>query len=100
MTLRHIVSWKLNGETLDERNSQAERMRVVLEPLDGLVPQVRALSLHRNEMYEGSNYDLTLIVDFDDAEALEQYMVHPEHQSVVAEIKNFVSGRAVTDFTI
>lgn len=70
MTLRHIVSWKLGGATLEERNEQAERVRVLLESLPAKISQIRSLSVHRNELHEGSNFDLTLIADFDDADAL------------------------------
>ena len=100
MTLRHIVSWKLGGATLDERNAQAERIRAVLETLPERIPQIRALSVHRNELHDGSNFDLTLIADFDDAEGLAEYAVHPEHQPAVELISELAVGRVATDFTV
>ncbi len=100
MTLRHIVSWKLKGETLEERNAQAERVRAILEPLIDTIPQIRALSLHRDELNDGVNFDLTLIADFDDVQALKEYAVHPEHLPAVALLKELAVARAGTDFTV
>ena len=100
MTLRHIVSWKFAGETRDERDAQAARAVDLIEPLRERVASVRALTLHRNELFDGANYDLTLIADFDDAEGLAAYAQHPEHLPVVDYMKTVTSARAATDFTI
>lgn len=100
MTLRHIVSWKLNGETLEERDAQVARATEALEALPAKVSQIRALSVHKNELNEGTNFDLTLIVDLDDEQALREYAVHPEHLLVVDLMKQIVAVRAVTDFTV
>lgn len=100
MTLRHIVSWKLNGETLAARNGQAAKIAEALETLPALIPEIRALSVHRNELFDGANYDVTLIADFDDAEGLAVYADHPEHLPVVDMIKGMVSGRVAVDFTV
>jgi len=100
MTLRHIVSWKLNGATREERDVQAERAIAALVPLRESVPTVRALSVHRNELFDGANFDLTLVADFDHAEGLEVYASHPTHLPVVALMQEITAGRAATDFTL
>lgn len=100
MTLRHIVSWKLNGETLADRNAQAVQATQALEALRDRIPEVRALNVHRNALHEGANFDLTLIADFDDAEGLAVYADHPEHVPVVEMIKGMVSERVAVDFTV
>lgn len=100
MTLRHIVSWKLNGETLAARNGQAAKIAEALKALPERIPEIRALSVHRNELFDGANYDVTLIADFDDTEGLAVYAEHPEHLPVVDMIKGMVSGRVAVDFTV
>lgn len=100
MTLRHIVSWKLNGETLADRDAQAEEATAAILPLRESVPSVRALSLHRNELFDGANFDLTLIADFDDADGLAAYASHPEHLPVIDLMKRITAGRTATDFTL
>lgn len=100
MTLRHIVSWKLGGETREERDAQAAEIAAALTPLAELVPSVRALAVHRNELFDGDNYDLTLIADFDDAEGLAAYAVHPDHVAAGSVVKLHAVARVATDFTL
>lgn len=100
MTLRHLVTWKLNGETKAERDAQAAQAIALLEPLRESVPSVRALSVHRNELKDGDNFDLVLVVDFDDEAGLQQYAQHPEHQPVLAFMPTIASARAAADFTV
>ncbi|PII85864.1 hypothetical protein BMH32_14325 [Leucobacter sp. OLJS4] len=100
MTLRHVVSWKLNGETREERDEQAARAIAAIEPLRESVPTVRALDVRRNELFDGDNFDVTLIADFDDADGLAVYAGHPEHLPVVALMKQITAARAASDFTV
>lgn len=100
MTLRHIVTWKLSGETVAERDAQANEIRGMLEPLLESVPSVRALTVHRNSVNHEDNWDVTLVSDFDDADGLEAYAVHPEHVAAVGVVKPLTVARASVDFTI
>ncbi|GAB2556906.1 Dabb family protein [Leucobacter ruminantium] len=100
MTLRHIVSWKLSGETREQRDAQAGEIADALLRLNGVVPSVRALDVRRNELFDGDNYDVTLIADFDDADGLAAYASHPEHLVAVDVVKRYAIGRVATDFTV
>ncbi len=100
MTLRHIVSWKFIGETPEERGAHAAEAAAAIAPLRDSVPSVRSLSLHRNELFDGENFDLTLIADFDDADGLAAYASHPEHLPVIDFMKRITAGRTATDFTV
>lgn len=100
MTLRHVVTWKLSGESREARDAQAAEISAALSPLAGIVPTVRALAVHRNELFDGDNWDVTLIADFDDAEGLAAYAIHPEHLVAVDVVKRHAVGRVATDFTV
>lgn len=100
MTLRHVVAWKLSGETREARDAQAAEIIAALSPLIDTVPSLRALGVHRNELFDGDNWDVTLIADFDDAAGLEAYAVHPEHVAAGAVVKRHAVGRVATDFTL
>lgn len=100
MTLRHMVMWKLNGATSEERNEQAEAITAALLPLRESVPSVRALEVHRNALFDGTNYDLVLVSDFDDAEGLAEYATHPDHVAVIDIVKPRTAARAAVDFTL
>ena len=100
MTLRHIVSWKLSGDTRDARDTQAAEIIAALEALPALVPTLNALTAHRNELFDGDNYDVTLIADFDDEAGLAAYVVHPDHVVAGAVIGRHAIARVATDFTL
>lgn len=101
MTLRHIVTWQLSGATRAERDAQAAEIEAALSPLSERVPSVLALQLHRNELFDaddgGTNWDLTLVADFEDADGLAAYVSHPEHVAAGEVIKRHATGRVATD---
>ena len=100
--IRHIVMFKFfdeaNGCTKQENVQKAKAM---LEALQGVVP-----TLLRSEVKTGadgsapSNYDLVLIADYADMDALNAYIVHPEHKKVGEFMKLVRESRACVDFEI
>lgn len=100
MTLRHIVSWKFSGETKEQRDAQAAGAIEVLAPLPEKISSVRAFSLHRNELFDGANFDLMLIADFDDEAGLEFYAKHPDHQPALQYMPTVAAARSAMDFTV
>lgn len=98
MTLRHIVSWKLNGETKEERDVQAAKATAILTSLPAKIEQIRELNVYRNDLFDGDNFDLVLVADFDDAEGLAEYAAHSDHLPAIAYMKQATSGRAAVDF--
>lgn len=98
MTVRHVVSWKLAAEDPEERAAQAAEVARRLNALDGVVPQLLAISAGANMAYPDANWDVTLVADFDSIEALEEYQVHPAHEEVVAYVRSVVAGRVAVDF--
>lgn len=100
MTVRHIVSWKMNGETAADRARQAEEIRVELVKLRETVPGILALDVRLNEFNAEVNWDLVLVSDHVDSEALDAYAVHPEHLKVVAIVKERAAGRAGVDYEL
>lgn len=98
MTLRHIVSWKMNGEDAAERAEQAAGLRDRLLALPPIVPEIRSMQVGVNDAGPADNFDVVLIADFDDDDALGRYQVHPEHQKVVAYVRSVTAGRSAVDF--
>ncbi|KAA0959908.1 Dabb family protein [Microbacterium sp. ANT_H45B] len=98
--IRHIVSWKLAAEDADLRAEQAADVARRLNALDGVVPQLRAISTGANVAYPDTNWDVTLVADFDSIAALEEYQVHPAHEEVVAYVRSVVAARAAVDIEI
>lgn len=100
MALRHLVFWKLNGSSDEERDEQARAIKTALEGLNGRIPNMTELTIHRNCAFHGSNWDIALVSEFTDLAALEAYQEHPEHIAVVDEVKKRVSDRAAIDYAV
>lgn len=100
MTLRHVVSWKLAESDASVRAQQAERIRSGLASLPALVREIRALEVGVDDGSSPRNWDVVLIADYDDEDALRRYAQHPEHVKVAEYIRSVVSERSSVDFTV
>ncbi|MBS0023154.1 Dabb family protein [Microbacterium paraoxydans] len=100
MTIRHVVAWKLAAEDAATRADQAAEVARRLNALDGVVPQLRSIWAGANDVYPDTNWDVTLVAEFESVEALEQYQVHPAHEEVAGYIRSVVSGRVAVDVEV
>ena len=100
MTVRHIVSWKMSGETASDRARQAQEVVDALTPLRDLVPGVVALNVHVNEYNADANWDVVLVSDHEDRAALDVYATHPDHLAAAAQVKARATARAGVDFEV
>lgn len=100
MTVRHVVSWTLASEDAAERRAQAIEVARRLNALEGVVPQLLSISAGANMAYPDTNWDVTLVADFDSIDALEEYQVHPAHEEVVAYVRSVVASRVAVDFEV
>ena len=92
--IKHIVMWNL----LDA--SQAPRFKTELESCKGLVPGMREFEIGIRTDGLEANHDVVLNSSFDDAAALEAYIVHPHHKKVSAFLGTLRESRAVLDYEI
>lgn len=98
--IRHIVCWKLTATDAATKSEHAAEIKRLMEELPALIPGVRALEVGVNVLFPEVNWDVVLVADFDDAEALERYSVHPEHQRVGKYIGEVRSDRVAVDFEV
>jgi antibiotic biosynthesis monooxygenase (ABM) superfamily enzyme len=93
----HIVLWKL----LDSAGGRTkiENARIIKEKLESLVGVVPGLISARVGINpEGGEYDVALISEFTDMEALKAYDTHPEHLKVREFVKKVRKSRTSFDF--
>ena len=99
--IQHVVLWKLaddaQGRSKDEIITQ---MRVQLSLLPALIPEIRSLSVVRNENPTDKNMDVALITSFDSLEDLSVYVTHPEHVKVGEFIASVVCARSAIDYQV
>lgn len=98
MSIRHIVLWKLAADDADTRALHAEQIEEHLLSLRGTISEIEHLEVGRNVAYPQANWDVALVSEFADVDALERYQVHPAHQEVAAFVRSVVSERASIDF--
>jgi hypothetical protein len=98
MTIRHVVSWKLATTDPAERAEQAAAIKRGLESLPPSIPEILALEVGINALNPEANFDVVLISDFEDEDAVARYVAHPDHEEVAKYIKSVVGGRSAVDF--
>ena len=98
MSIRHIGLWKLAADDADTRALHAEQIEEHLLSLRGTISEIEHLEVGRNVAYPQANWDVALVSEFADVDALERYQVHPAHQEVAAFVRSVVSERASIDF--
>jgi hypothetical protein len=100
MTIRHVVSWKLASTEPAERAEQAAAIKSGLEGLPASIPEILSLQVGVNILNPGSNFDVVLISDFGDEDAIGRYVAHPEHEKVASYIRSVVESRSAVDFEV
>lgn len=96
----HIVMWKLK-ETAEGRTA-AENAYIMKEMLEGLpvhITQLRTLHVSTDVFAATQETDVVLYTEFDSAEDLQAYQIHPEHKKCVAFVSAVVAERRVVDYT-
>ncbi len=100
--LRHIVLFRFKEEA--QGKSKAENVaatRAMLEALPAKIDLIKNSLVYVNK--DGSNpenADLILISDFESQEALDAYIVHPDHKAVGAFMRPLRESRAAIDFIV
>jgi hypothetical protein len=98
VSIRHIVLWKLAADDADTRALHAEQIAERLLALKGVVTEIDHIEVGRNVAYPQSNWDVALVSEFADVEALERYQVHPAHQEAAGFIRSVVAERSSVDY--
>jgi len=92
--------WNLKDEA--EGNSKDQNKQIfkqMLLNLVGVVPEIGLFEVGaKGELSPADTNDLVLISEFKTWEDLKSYVVHPEHQKVVAFAKLVVSSRSAVDY--
>lgn len=96
--VKHVVAWNYaEGFTAQENRSNAEIMKKELENLKDLIPGIISINLYINPI-SSSDSDLLLDSVFESEEALQAYIVHPEHVRVGTNyVKPVVTNRRCID---
>ena len=96
--VRHLVMFRLKDKP--ERQENAQKLKEALEALEESIPEVKSIETGLNINEKSTAYDLVLISDFDNEDALERYRLHPEHKKVLELISEINEDIAAIDYYI
>ena len=90
--VKHIVCFKLR----DADDAKALRVREILLSMVGNVPTIRHIEAGCDFLHSGRSYDVVLLVDVDDRDALDAYAMDPYHCKIVKTYMHAVVETSVT----
>jgi len=96
--IKHIVMMKLHEG--QEKEIHKEKLALLLEGLEGRIPEIRYWEVGRNFSDKAAAFDIVLVSGFDGLDELDVYRVHPEHVKVLDYIRQVVSTIHVVDYEV
>ncbi len=99
--VRHVIIWKLKEEFSEEEKLAVKaEIKEGLESLKGKIPGLLNIKVY-TQVLPSSTADLMLDSEFESAEALKGYSVHPEHIAVAnGKVRPNVAVRFCLDFEV
>ena len=94
--ITHVVLFKFKPQTSP---AEIHQLAEGLASLPEQIEEIREFRFGTDVIHSESSYDFCLVSSFDDLDALKRYQVHPEHQKVVAHVKNVTSSVFAVDFS-
>jgi len=92
--IRHVVMWELHDP------AQAGVFRDALLTCAGVVEGMRDYEVAMKSPALPASVDVCLVASFDDAQALQRYQDHPQHQAVSRRIGPLRKTRHVLDYEV
>ena len=98
--IRHIVMWRVRGESISEREKNVEKLVRSFESLRGHVPGLISLELGVDVSKVDYACDVVLVTEFDSQNSLDSYATHPEHLRVKTELTDIRIARHQVDYVV
>jgi Stress responsive A/B Barrel Domain len=98
--IRHIVAWNLVATDPAERTTAFEQLKANIEGLVGVVPGLRSATVSRDIGNAAGNFDVVLVSEHDDAEALAVYQQHPDHVVAAGFTRTVTKDRVCVDVEV
>ncbi|MCU1785192.1 Dabb family protein [Pseudomonas sp. 13B_2.1_Bac1] len=96
--IRHMVMWKLRGETAAEQQAARQMVKAAFEGLLGRVPGLLSMEVGSDESGVDYACDVVMIAYFIDAQALTAYATHYDHLRVRHELGDLRTLRYQVDY--
>jgi len=99
-TLKHIVMMKLKPMEKEAFQENLETLKSMLNDLKAFIPSLQTMEVGLNISSRPTAYDIVLVSEFGDEQALNDYRIHPKHVEVLAFIKEIVQESKVVDYWV
>jgi quinol monooxygenase YgiN len=96
--IKHIVMWRLRGETPAERSAARSKVKTLFEGLKGRIDGLTHIEVGVDVSDVDYACDVVLVSEFTDSAALKAYATHPEHLRVREELGDLRIGRFQVDY--
>ncbi len=93
--LHHIVMFKFKPDTNHQQVAALEKM---LEALPDQIVEIQLYEFGRDVVQSDRSYDFALVSGFANLAAMQRYQVHPEHQKVIAHVREICEDVRAVDF--
>jgi len=92
--------WKLRERDPETKRVQADELKARLEALNGRIPGLLHLEVGVDFVQSDTSYDVVLVSELENREALDLYQQHPEHQAVVPLVRELAASRVAVDYDV
>ncbi len=97
--IKHIVMWRMAPS--DDKEKRMTDIKENLEALADKIDFIVSIEVGLNFNNSDAAADIVLVSEFESAEDLNKYLVHPAHKAVgAAYVRPYVSERRVCDCEI
>lgn len=96
--VKHVVMWKIKATEGNTKEQNIQKVKEILEAMPPKISEIHSLQVGINFNSKPIAYDLVLITEHKDKEALGNYQVHAEHQKVADFITKVKESGVVVDF--
>ena len=98
--IKHIVMWKVKGDSHDERAQNAQKIQSAFQGLAGKIPGLEYIEIGVDFSQVDYAYDVVLYSEFTNYKALRDYADHPEHKRVLEELGEIRTSRCQVDYAV
>jgi hypothetical protein len=97
--IKHIVLWRLNENAYgNEKQTNAQILKEKLLAMQSKVDGLLKVEVGFNFCNEIDACDVVLYSEFETKEALHQYQIHPDHESIKKWLSEVRHERRVVDY--
>ena len=99
--IKHIVFWRLNESAYgNDKQTNAQILKAKLLTMKSKVDGLLKIEVGFDFNNEKDSCDVVLYSEFENKEALHQYQIHPEHETIKKWLSEVRYERRVVDYEI